>query len=190
MAKLSDSETFKLREAYNAHLKDTDGILTAEGLNKIYLECGFDFPVARIKTLAKPMRILQKPSFLEAKMLFMQLKMMANKPAGSGVLSPRAMEAETAAPQEAAVRRCTHFSLSAPAPDPIWPHFPIAVLSSPFPNFFSHFLFVCWYLEFQPGSESRISKFSTAFSLCSFLRFSDLIPGRVCPRPRRRCPRR
>lgn len=90
MAKLSDTETFKLREAYNNHLKETDGVLTAEDLHKIYLECGHDFPLARIRTLAKPMRILQKPSFLEAKMLFMQLKMMSNKPAGSNPLSPRA----------------------------------------------------------------------------------------------------
>ena len=91
MAKLSDTEIFKLRESYNQHLKETDGILTAEGLHKIYLECGQDFPLTKIKTLAKPMRILQKPSFLEAKMLFMQLKMFANK-GPSGALSPRATE--------------------------------------------------------------------------------------------------
>lgn len=118
MAKLSDSETFKLREAYNAHLKDTDGILTAEGLQKIYVECGFDFPVARIKTLAKPMRILTKPSFLEAKMLFMQLKMMANKPAGGGPLSPRSMDAEPTHEQHA-VRFPPASSMVHPPPP--WP---------------------------------------------------------------------
>jgi len=93
MAKLTDTEIFKLREAYNQHLKETDGILTAEGLHKIYVECGQDFPLTKIKTLAKPMRILQKPSFLEAKMLFMQLKMFANK-GPSGALSPRAAAEE------------------------------------------------------------------------------------------------
>src|SRR5690606_2186 len=90
---------FKLRESYNQHLKETDGILTAEGLHQIYVECGHDFPLAKIKTLAKPMRILTKPSFLEAKMLFMQLKMFAAKAAGGSgpgaALSPRDVAPET-----------------------------------------------------------------------------------------------
>src|SRR3546814_9130061 len=94
MAKLSDTETFTLREAYNNHLKESDGILTAEGLQQIFVECGHEFAIARIKTLAKPMRILQKPSFLEAKMLFMQLKMMAAKQAGTP-LSPRSVAQDT-----------------------------------------------------------------------------------------------
>lgn len=93
MAKLSDTEVFKLRESYNALLKQTDGTLTAEGLHALYLECGHDFPLAKIRTLAKPMRILTKPSFLEAKMLFMQLKMFANK----SPVSPRTEPAEAKA---------------------------------------------------------------------------------------------
>ena len=161
MAKLSDTDIFKLRESYNQHLKETDGILTAEGLHKIYLECGQDFPLQKIKTLAKPMRILSKPSFLEAKMLFMQLKMFANK-APSGVLSPRGGEEAAAAPQV----RCWLISSCSP---PLDPHVPYASTCVEFCFFFDLLSFSYLFISlFVLLFSSSVNAFPKSFVVVLF----------------------